>query len=120
MSPSGCSAPSLLFTLLGLNDPEDEGRMLLQTVRNYFLVNMTGRSGRLEYWGIYIGIFKILYTYFYQKNLNGIMYEVNNWFRFIDSTCILSKVWGILCMYAKRVVLCISCILKIGDCFLLL
>jgi hypothetical protein len=34
-------APSLLFTLLGLNDAEDEGRMFLQNVRNYFPVNMT-------------------------------------------------------------------------------
>jgi hypothetical protein len=64
MSPGECSAPSLLFTLPGLNDPEDEGRMLLQTVRNYFPINMTGCSRRLEYWCIYMGIFEILYTYF--------------------------------------------------------
>jgi len=41
MSPGECSAPSLLFTLFGLNGPEDEGRMLLRNVRNYFPVNMT-------------------------------------------------------------------------------
>jgi len=41
MSPGECSTPSLLFTLLGLNGPEDEGRMLHQNVRNYFPVNMT-------------------------------------------------------------------------------
>jgi hypothetical protein len=33
-------APSLLFTILGLNDPEEEGRMLLKNVRYYFPVNM--------------------------------------------------------------------------------
>ena len=49
MSPGECSMPSLLFTLLGLNDPEDEGRMLLQTVGNYFPIKMTGCSRRLEY-----------------------------------------------------------------------
>jgi len=36
MSPGECSVPSLLSTLLGLHSPEDEGRMLLQNVRNYF------------------------------------------------------------------------------------
>jgi hypothetical protein len=41
MSPGECSALSLLFMFLGLNDTEDEGRMLLQNVRNYFPVNMT-------------------------------------------------------------------------------